>query len=103
MPQLPRRQAGSFHIRAWAGAIRGMFDVPRRARFGKSANARPAAGAAGVSGVPRKPTDKRDGTYRGGPAGVSRPKVATVSELHGLPPEDSRKLCGQESSQMRIL
>src|SRR5580698_592663 len=81
-----------------------MFDVPRRARLGEPTNARPATGAAGVSGVSCELTvDKYNGTPRRRPARVSRPQVTAVSELYSLPSEDPRKLRRQESSQMRIL
>ena len=57
-----------------------------------------------MPGVPRESAvDENDRTHRRGAAGVSRSAFAAVSELHRLPPEDSRKLRGQESAAMKRL
>src|SRR5579864_3113747 len=81
-----------------------MFKLPRRARVGEPANARPAGGAAGVPGMSRESTHgENDWHDRRRPARVSRLTIAALSELHRVPSEDSRKLHRQEFTQMRIL
>src|ERR1051326_1272883 len=99
------RQTRAVYFRARAGALRELLDLSRGTRVSESAGADAPGSAAGLYRVSRQSSRRsreQDGRGRSA-AGVPRPAVPPISELHGVPPEDSRQPCGQESTAMRAL